>query len=441
MAAKHMAKGRAGKHRTAVPGKEHQYNQAVSRPNSARSPGGAMKMSAAAAAKSGALTERLIRPTESAKIKHEQRLLQVQRIRKQAASHVNSAFQLYSRPSIDAPDARRSKRPVHAAAHTPAADGIFRAAAALEAAKANGAVGDKGPGTKVEVDRPWRKIPEGYVDRGKPKAKVPKFVDPETTMNRWKKRWELKIQNDPDLKVMRVRLGDNMGGGGISAHGNRSPEREPSPHRGDGNVSTDSTLSPVPPCADASVMALTAVHLIRENQRERMKQYNQSLVRMPTPRSAERGAGPSVGSKRASSAGPIGRGSKSPGIGSSQEPPSLSEKMPRQDTSSFDAATRHIARQRAAIAARLQRTGAGVYLVSSQERGDHTPELSKSMRAAGTAGNARRGVKSSISGGTPRGRARSSAPAGLGEKFHLLEAHLCSKVLDVGTLYVNILGH
>jgi hypothetical protein len=67
--------------------------------------------------------------------------------------------------------------------------------------------------------------------------------------------------------------------------------------------------------------------------------------------------------------------------------------------------------------------------------------LSKSMRAAGTAGNARRGVKSSISGGTPRGRARSAAPDGLGEKFHLLEAHSRSKVLYVGNLYVDVLGH
>jgi hypothetical protein len=83
--------------------------------------------------------------------------------------------------------------------------------------------------------------------------------------------------------------------------------------------------------------------------------------------------------------------------------------------------------------------------VSSQERGDYTTELSKSMRSARGAGNAKRGMKSSIPGGTPRGRARSAekcrAPDRLGEKFHLLEAHLSSKVLYVGDLYIKIRGH
>jgi hypothetical protein len=46
------------------------------------------------------------------------------------------------------------------------------------------------------------------------------------------------------------------------------------------------------------------------------------------------------------------------------------------------------------------------------------------MRAAGTAGNAKRGVKNMI--GTPRARPspEGAGTSGLGEKFHMLEAHL-----------------
>ena len=288
-----------------------------------------------------------------------------------------------------------------------------------------------------QEERPWRKAPDGFIDKGKPKSNVPKYVDPDVTMDLWKKRWELKILNDPDLKVMRVKMGNNgERRGGHAA----SPPRSPSPQRRDAS-SRENTLSPVGDdgANNASVQSLTAVHLIRENQRARIKQYNQSLVSTPTPSSARKALSPHH-SHRATSAGPSGgvRGGKSPGIarGASQDPPLSARNHPRQDTSSFDAATRHILRQRTALAARSSRSGArSPYRAKSEERarasGGHdsynayTPELSNNMRAAGTAAMAKRGVKPMI-GSTPRSRPspEGAGALGLGEKFHMLEAHL-----------------
>lgn len=428
--AKYQAKGVASKHRTAIPGKEPS-----ARPKSAR---GTPASRAAAAARSGALTERLTRPTESAKIKHEHRLKHVEQIRAQAASHLSSSFQLYSQQpgaSRGPPRASASKRPVHAPAHTPVADGILRAAAATEAAKAAGRTAPKGRGSKPgQEDRPWRKKPEGFVEKGKPKANpVPKFVDPDVTMDRWKKRWELKILNDPDLKVMRVSLtadGDNLSNG----HSGYWPARTPSPSGRHLSPAGEGAQSPSGGGADApmseshhaSVHALTAVHLIRENQRSRIKQYNQSLISTPTPRTP----GSEHRRRRAHSSGPTGeRGADgSPSRAISQDAPLSSRKHPKHDTSSFDAATRHIARQRAALAARAARMGGGAMkraksaeparesadLPRGQGLGDgkrqpFTPELSKTMRAAGTAGNAKRGVKHP-SGPAPQARLDSPNP-------------------------------
>jgi hypothetical protein len=340
--AKYQAKGVASKHRTAIPGKE-----GSARPKSAR---GTPAQRAAAAARSGALTERLTRPTESAKIKHEHRLKHVEQIRAQAASHLSSSFQLYSQQpgAPRGPRASASKRPVHASSHTPTADGILRAAAATEAAKACGRTAPKGRGSKPwQEDRPWRKKPEGFVEKGKPKANpVPKFVDPDVTMDRWKKRWELKILNDPDLKVMRVSLGDNRSNAHSSnGHSGYSPARTPSPSAR--RLSPEGAQSPRGGGADAavneshraSVQAITAVHLIRENQRSRIKQYNQALVSTPTPRTPG-----SEQRRRAHSSGPSAERAvhTSPPGANSPDAPLSSRKHPPHDTSSFDAATRHV---------------------------------------------------------------------------------------------------
>ena len=447
--AKHQAKGVSSQHRTAIPGKEVTARPKSARPTTARS--------AAAAARSGAVTERLTRPTQSAKIKHQHRLKQVEQIRAQAASHLASSFQLYSHSnaggSVRGSQSSAKKRPVYAPTHTPTVDGIFRAAAANESAKesSRSAPAPKGRGSKPwQEDRPWRRVPEGFVEKGKPKSNpVPKYVDPDVTMDRWKKRWELKILNDPDLKVMRVSLGDNLSSGRRADNRGHSPSsRTPSPDRRNGALSPDGALTPNG--ADASIQALTAVHLIRENQRARIKQYNQSLISTPTPRT------PLVDDarRRARSSGPQTDHSAhlSPPRATSQDPASA-RKHPRHDTASFDAATRHIARQRAALAARAQRMGGGTMKraksaeplrVPESSRRDktdgqaYTPELSKTMRAAGTASNAKRGVRHMV-GTTPRARGPGSSPEGagavsLGEKFHMLEAHLRKSALSDTTL-------
>ena len=85
----------------------------------------------------------------------------------------------------------------YAAKHTPHADGILRTADAAAHAAAHAA----NTAAKQQA-RPWREPPVGFVDRQKGKTNgVPKFVDPDVTMKRWKKQWELKILNDPDLRV------------------------------------------------------------------------------------------------------------------------------------------------------------------------------------------------------------------------------------------------
>ena len=75
----------------------------------------------------------------------------------------------------------------YAAKHTPHADGILRTADAAAHA-ANTAA--------KQQARPWRELPVGFVDRPKGKTNgVPKFVDPDVTMKRWKKQWELSRTN------------------------------------------------------------------------------------------------------------------------------------------------------------------------------------------------------------------------------------------------------
>ena len=187
------------------------------------------------------------------------------------------------------------KKPVYAHGRTPTADGLFRSAKATDAAKAaaqakyqaNGRVHQSGAkqvrGAKYgQEERPWRKVPAGWTEKGKPKSNpVPKFVDPDVTLERWKKRWELKILNDPDLKVMRVRLGENLNASAGPVEDSENPSRTPSPAGRSGRA-----FSPAATEAEASVQALSAVHLIRENQRARIKAYNQGLVAAPVPTSA-----------------------------------------------------------------------------------------------------------------------------------------------------------
>ena len=405
----------------------------------------------------------------------------------QAASHASTAFQLYSRPDVSP-----LKKPVYAHGRTPTADGLFRSAKATDAAKAaaqakyqaNGRVHQSGAkqarGAKYgQEERPWRKVPAGWTEKGKPKSNpVPKFVDPDVTLERWKKRWELKILNDPDLKVMRVRLGENLNASVGPVEDSENPSRTPSPAGRSGRA-----FSPAAPEAEASVQALSAVHLIRENQRARIKAYNQGLVAAPVPTSARGKARDRTrASSRASSTGraytpersraytPERARRSEDGVGgwirdgqyqdirpgdykspAKGRPDSgMAGRMnPKHETASFDAATRHIARQRAAMAAREQRFGSAFTsphrrsmsaeqgrrhgYASERSNDAHTPELSKAMRAAGTARNAKRGVKdrhgayggqASVNSTRSRHSPDASVAPGLGDKFHMLEAHL-----------------
>ncbi|EKX51040.1 hypothetical protein GUITHDRAFT_102963 [Guillardia theta CCMP2712] len=273
--------------------------------------------------------------------------------------------------------------------------------------------------TQRPQPRPWRNPPSGF--KASSSQKVPRYVDPDVVMERWRKEWEEKVMNDPDVKFP------------SAADSSSYAERLRSfSHSLDG-----SDDKPVEQEASTSLsLSLSQVHQIRESQRERIKEYNRALVSTPRPKSRPATSRHSDGGSSVTVEQQADRRSeraRSLSAGRARlEDAEVSDgdrKPRKRELMSENAAVRHIARQRAAWERQHEGRSSSVEPPSKNrapapaEAADKpnqaTVAASKALRLAGTAANAKRGIKRTP-GKSPKA---ADAPA-LAEKFHMLEAHL-----------------
>jgi hypothetical protein len=306
---------------------------------------------------------------------------------------------------------------------------------------------------KAIARRPWRQPP---TSNASPKRGMPRAADPSQYAHSWKRKWHTRILHDGDVRTSMTNADEYVYVNHSEDEG-RSPrdrdEHEYAQHVRHSMVGTIRALEGVgdhhhhhhqgsqleKDLEKETQTALEKVHAIRSSQRMRMKMYNQALVSVSPPPQGT----PSPISRQS-----LGRGSRArsadPPYASAREA-GLSEHMnllPQEEDEykywTGNAAYRHVERQRRA---RLMSELKNQWLPSGHRRKPPQNEIdptyaknprhiidgividmSDVFRRAGTADNARRGVKATC---TPALRHSVHMDRDIAsEKFALLEAHL-----------------
>jgi hypothetical protein len=290
---------------------------------------------------------------------------------------------------------------------------------------------------KAIAQRPWRHPPSHSTS---PARRHPRAADPSQYAHSWKRKWHMKILHDGDVRSSHINVDDVM-------FVNSEDEE-----RGSASVrqSAEGFLEDMDMDEDEGGLeqeleketqhALEKVHAIRSTQRQRMKMYNQALISVSPPPvhgiSSPALRENSRQSSRARSADPPNMGAR---YTSMQQHAALIP--PDEDEYKYwtgNAAYRHVERQRRA---RMMAELKNQWLPSGHRRNPPKTELdptrarnprslvdsmvvdmSEAFRRAGTADNARRGVKPT---GVPLMRHSVHLDRDVAsEKFALLEAHL-----------------